>query len=73
MYFKAIYKGNAIDANLILTDSAELHKLVVQQVVVIPYPAIIKFIAVQDDDGTQALAILTDEELLLNRLVIELG
>ena len=45
----------------------------VQQVVVIPYPAIIKFIAVQADDGTQALDIMVVEELLLNRLVIELG
>ncbi len=53
-------------------DPDELHKFVVQQVVEIPYPTIIKFISEQAADGTHALDIYV-VIFPLNKVVSEFG
>ena len=60
---KTVNKRRVIVTNLNFVDSAELHKLVVQQVVVTPYPAIIKLIEEQAAVGTHDLVMIVDELL----------
>ena len=60
---KTVNNRRAIVTNLTFVDSAELHKLVVQQVVATPYPAINKLIEEQAAVGTHDLVVIDDELL----------